>query len=119
MPICLCSASSNLWQHVISKIKATFVQWGAHWSNPTRRAVLIKSVLSALPIFQYSTLLALVGIKQQIAQEIRRFLLQAGHTDSKRFHLVNWTTVRAPKAHSGLGIKDPALMNLAMGVKIL
>jgi hypothetical protein len=29
------------------------------------------------------------------------------------------STIRAPKTHGGVGIKDPTLMNLAMGTKIL
>jgi hypothetical protein len=115
MPICLHSASSNLWQQVISKIKAKFIQWGAHWLNPQGEWFLSNQYYHPFHVFQYSSLLALVGIKQQIVQEIRRFLWQGGKTNSKRFHLVNWSIVRAPKAHGGLGIKDPTLMNLVMG----
>jgi hypothetical protein len=40
-------------------------------------------------------------------------------TNTKRFHLVNWDTVKAPIANGGLGIRDPTLMNLPSGTKIL
>ena len=32
--------------------------------------------------------------------------------------MVNWKTVRAPKQHGGLGIRDPRLENFAMGAKM-
>jgi hypothetical protein len=79
----------------------------------------MKSILSSLPKFQFSSLLAPIGVKQQLAQELRRFLWQGGKSNSKRFHLVNWSIVRVPKSHGGLGIKDHSLMNLAMGDKLL
>jgi hypothetical protein len=110
MPICICSSSSNTWQQVIRKIKAKFAQWGVHWLNPSRHSVLIKYALSTFPVFQYSTLLAPIGIKQQIAQETWKFLWQGGKTNSKRYHLVSWHIVRAPKEHGGLGIKDIGFM---------
>jgi hypothetical protein len=33
--------------------------------------------------------------------------------------LVSWSVVRAPKDRGGLGIRDPALLNLAMGGKMV
>jgi hypothetical protein len=42
-----------------------------------------------------------------------------GETNSKNFHLINWSIVRSPKDNSGLGIKDISLMNMLMGAKIL
>jgi hypothetical protein len=32
---------------------------------------------------------------------------------------VNWSIVRVPKSHGGMGNKDHSLMNLAMGFKLL
>jgi hypothetical protein len=119
MPIFLHSATSNLWQQILNKIKSKFVQWGAHWLNPTRRITLIKAVLSSLPIYQCSSLLAPIGVQQQIEKEIQKFLWQGGKSNNKRFHLISWSIVRAPKMHGGLGILDPRLMNLALGGKIL
>jgi hypothetical protein len=81
--------------------------------------VLIKSILSAIPIYQYSAMLAPVGIMNQINLNIRKILWQGGKYNTKKYHLINWKTVRVPKDRGGLGIKDPALMNLAMGAKLL
>jgi hypothetical protein len=46
-------------------------------------------------------------------------ILVAGKTNSKKFHLIDWSIVRSPKDNGGLGIKHPSLMNMAMGSKIL
>jgi hypothetical protein len=50
--------------------------------------------------------------------KIRTFLWQGGKANHKKFHLVNWNQVTNSKKHGGLGIREPELMNLAMGAKI-
>jgi hypothetical protein len=107
------------WNNILDKIKEKFNKWGSLWLNHAGRVVLIKSVLSALPIFQLSMLLAPGKFKSEISQEIRRFLWQGGRSNSRRHHLINWNTVKAPKSRGGLGIRDPFLLNLALGTKIL
>jgi hypothetical protein len=42
-----------------------------------------------------------------------------GKSNHKKFHLVNWNIVRSSKDWGGLGIKDPLIMNMAMGENIL
>jgi hypothetical protein len=42
-----------------------------------------------------------------------------GHSNSKIFHCVNWSTVSSPLANDGLAIKNPHVVNLTMGAKIL
>jgi hypothetical protein len=81
--------------------------------------VLIKYVLSALSIFQFSSLLAPQTIKSSISTLLQRFLWEGGKTDNKKFHLINWEIVKQPKENGYLRIKDPMLTNLAIGVKIL
>ena len=92
--------------------------WGARWLNPAGRVVLIKSVLSALPMFQFSTLLAPKGILQAMSQLIHKFLWKGGASNHKKLHLVKWEMVTQPKSMGGLGIRDPEISNSAMGAKI-
>ena len=57
---------------------------------------------------------------QEITKEIRKFLWQGGKSNgSKQFHLVNWDIVCSLKNCGGAGIRDPTMMNLALGAKIL
>lgn len=54
-----------------------------------------------------------------MAHEIRRFLWHGGKTNSKKLHLMKWKIVRLPVTLGGLGIKDPILMNIALGEKMV
>ena len=86
---------------------------GAQWLNLASRLILVKVFLLTLPIFQYSSMLALMRIKREVAQELIKFLCEGGKTNHKHFYMVNWQVVRAPKSHGGLRVKDPILANLA------
>jgi hypothetical protein len=47
----------------------------------------------------------------------RKRLLWNGGGDSKKYHLVNWDTVCAPKIHGGLGVLNLRLMNISLLTK--
>ena len=49
----------SLWHGIISKIKDKITSWGGYWLTKGGKIILLKSVLSALPIYQASFLLAL------------------------------------------------------------
>jgi hypothetical protein len=49
-------------------------QWGVIWLNLAGHIVLIKSVLSALPIFQFSSLLTPQNVKSTISSLLWHFL---------------------------------------------
>jgi hypothetical protein len=81
-------------------------QWGARWLNPTSKIILIKFALSSLTIFQCVALLAPKEIFDQMAGNIRNFLWEGGNTNTKKFHLVNWSTSCLPMDRGGLAIRD-------------
>eukprot|EP00253_Pinus_taeda_P027254 PITA_27254 len=108
-----------LWSGIISKMKKKIAAWGGHWLTKGGKVVLIKSVLSAYPIFQATFLLAPRNVMEQISKLLREFLWQGGKGSEKRFHLVNWDVVKRTKEERGLQIRDPHLVNLALGGKIL
>jgi len=118
IPICSKNLSSSAWNPILDMIKIKFIQWGSQWLNLADRVVLIKAVLLALHVFQFS-LLVPANINSSTSQEIRKFLWRGGKSNSKRLPLVNWQIVCAPKRHGGLGILDPTLSNLSLGDKIL
>ena len=60
-----------------------------------------------------------MGITNITSHEIRRFVLQWEKTNTKKFHLINWSLMLALKNPRGLGIKDSHFMNIAMGARIL
>jgi hypothetical protein len=87
--------------------------------NKGGKLILINSVLSAIPIYQATFILAPRSVTEQIAKLIRDFLWQGGKGNEKKIHLVNWEIVKKSKADGGLQIRDPALVNLSFGGKIL
>jgi hypothetical protein len=118
-PLCIFPLSSTSWIPILDKIKSKFTQWGVNWLNPSRCIILINYVLSALPIFKFSALLAPTSFKLAFTHEIQFFLWQGGKYNSKKFQLISWDIVRTPKSHGGLGVMDPSLMKKDLGDKIL
>ena len=92
---------------------------GGHWLTMTSKLVLIKSTLSAQPIYQSSLLLAPKAIMDQISKLIRDFFWRGGKGNQSRLHLVNWDTNKRPVIEGGLHIKYLGLVNVAMGGKLL
>eukprot|EP00253_Pinus_taeda_P003653 PITA_03653 len=103
----------------INNIKTKIASWGGKWLNYAGKLILIKFVLSSLPIYQASFLLAPKTIKDHISQLLRDFLWKGGKGNERKFHLVSWDIVKRPKLEGGLQIRDPNLANIALGGKIL
>eukprot|EP00253_Pinus_taeda_P010107 PITA_10107 len=82
-------ALSKDWYPQIEKFKAKMQAWGSSWLNIARKSVLIKAVLSSLPLFHFSVLLAPVGIIKKMEELIRKFFWRGGKQNEKRIPLVN------------------------------
>ena len=93
--------------------------WGEQWLNRARKIMLIKAVISSLPVFQASFLLALKSIMDQFSKLIKDFLWKGGKGNHRKFHLVKWDKVKRPLSEGGLQIRDPRLTNLALGGELL
>jgi ribonuclease HI len=119
LPITNCCNKRSLWTEIISKIKTKISAWGGYWLTKGGKVILIKAVLSALPIYQAAFLLAPKSVTDQISKLLRDFLWQGGKGNHHKFHLVKWETVKRSTSEGGLQIRDPALVNLALGGKIM
>eukprot|EP00253_Pinus_taeda_P036029 PITA_36029 len=119
LPISLGSNRNPLWEEVISKFKKKTAAWGGFWLSTGGKLTLIKIVLSALPTFQASLLMAPKHISKKISRYMRNFLWNGGRENTNRFHLIGWETVKRPLAKGGLQIHDPVHANLALGCKLL
>jgi hypothetical protein len=103
----------------ITKIKGKIVAWGGQWLTHGGKLILIKSVLSSLPIYQASYLMAPKSISGQINKIMRDFLWHGGKGNQNKFHLVKWETTKRTLREGGLQIRDPDLANTTLGCKIL
>jgi len=88
-PIFLTPSRTKDWARILEKMRKMMGGWGSQWINPASSIILIKSVLSTLSIYQSSTLLAPTMSINLISKDIRKFLLQGGKANQKRFHLIN------------------------------
>ena len=61
----------------------------------------------------------LSSIMKNIGMNIRKFLWHVEETNEKKRHLVKEDIVRGFQSNRRMGIKDPKLMNMTMGAKIL
>eukprot|EP00253_Pinus_taeda_P003968 PITA_03968 len=89
LPIFNKRALSKDWSSQLDKFKAKMQARGSSWLNIASKAVLIKAVLSSLPIFKFSVLLAPMGIIKKMEELIRQFFWKGGKQNDKRFSLVN------------------------------
>ena len=92
---------------------------GDIWLNKAGKVVLMNFVLSNLPIYQISILLAPKAIISKIDGLLRQFLWEGGKNGERKLHLVSWDKIKKPKLEGGLQIRDVATQNLALGGKIL
>ena len=68
LPLTLGFSPPSLCLDVLAKLKAKIALWGGQWLSKVGKFILIKAVLSALPIFQSSLLLAPKSISSQISK---------------------------------------------------
>lgn len=89
------------------------------WPNMAGKVILIKALLTVLPIYQYATILAPASAHKKMELIIRGFLWQGGKQENKKFSLVKWEQVTLPYEQRGLSIRLPGLINVALGMKII
>eukprot|EP00253_Pinus_taeda_P001792 PITA_01792 len=90
LPLAKDSIKSEIWVKLIEKLRGKLQSWGMYWLNLAGRTILIKAVLSALPIYQFAITLAPASIHKHMELIIRSFLWQGGKQDTKKFSLVKW-----------------------------
>ena len=76
LPLTLGSSPPSLWLDVLAKLKAKITSWGGQWLTKSSKLILIKSVLSAFPVFQSTLLLAPKSISAQITKILRVFFME-------------------------------------------
>jgi len=101
------------WQGVLDKVQSKLQSWKGTCLSRAGRVVLIKAMLSSLPLYY----LSLFKIPAKVAQEInkiqRRFLW-SGKSQGRYNALVKWETLQRPKEKGGLGVVDCMMKNAAL-----
>ncbi|KAK3219249.1 hypothetical protein Dsin_013219 [Dipteronia sinensis] len=85
--------SKAFWNTVVEKIEARLAPWKRRFRSKSGKLVLIKSVISSIPIYFMSVFKIPVGIAQRIEKIQKSFLWGDGGV-KKKLHAVNWDQER-------------------------
>ncbi|GAB2298359.1 hypothetical protein Dimus_038529 [Dionaea muscipula] len=98
------------WKPVIDRCRKRLASWKRRYLSMAGRLVLIKSVLSSLPLYFLSLFKMPEGVAQEI-DKLRARFLWGDSVDRKKLHLIRWANVIKAKSDGGLGVKDLRVMN--------
>jgi hypothetical protein len=77
------------------------------------RLVLLKAVLSSLPVYFLSFFKAPAGIISSIESIFKRFFWGGGE-GNRKIAWINWDTICLPKAEGGLGVRRMGAFNISL-----
>ena len=119
LPICLKRLSVNDWQPQLENFKSRIQSWGFRWLNAAGKSVVVKSVLSNLPIFHFTGLLAPATILSKMDEFMRSFFWKGGKQNERKIPLISWETIGKPLLEGGLNFKNIGHQNVAMAAKTI
>ncbi|WJZ83279.1 hypothetical protein VitviT2T_002974 [Vitis vinifera] len=102
--------SVAVWDGVEERFHKRLTMWKRQYLSKGRRATLIRSTLSNLPIYYISVLRLPSSVRRRLEQIQRDFLWGGGSLERKP-HLVRWKVVCLSKKKGGLGIKCLSILN--------
>ena len=106
------------WHWILTKFEKRIHHWTNRLLSLGGHLVLIKSVLSSLPVYW----MALVPIPQSILEKLRRMIfsfLWGSSSKKKKYHLVDWHILACPTSLGGWAIKQLSWFSLSLRLKSL
>ena len=104
------------WEPVMHKLKSRLSVWKGRFLSMAGRVCLLKSVISAVPLYYLSLFKAPESVYKSIINTQRRFLWDWGK-DNKPIFWISWKNICKPREEGGLGIRDIRKFNIAFLVK--
>ncbi|KAL4355205.1 hypothetical protein GQ457_06G010720 [Hibiscus cannabinus] len=108
--------SSALWDPMVCRFYKRLASWKTSNLSLSGKLVLIRSVLSSLPLYYMSIFRMPTKISWKLNSIMANFLWGGG-ADRKKIIWVHWRALCAPLASGGLGILDLAFQNRALFCK--
>lgn len=116
MPLGANPKRKSTWKPILDRFKSKLASWKRRYLSIGGRIVLIKSVLSSLPIFYMSLFKIPEGIVKAL-ESIQAKFLWGGSELKRKLHLVGWPKITQAKSNVGLGIKNIKEMNDSLLLK--
>lgn len=103
---------------ILCSIQKRIAGWKANLLSQGARLVLIKHVLTSLPIYSLSSTPLHIGTHYMIEQAFAN-LFWGSTTHGKKRHWKSWQDICKPQSTGGLGIMSLRHMEIALRVKML
>lgn len=103
----------SFWDPVVNRIQARLVGWNSRFLSFGGRLVLLKSVLTSLPVYALSFFKAPTGIISSIESLFNKFFW-GGSEDHRKISWIGWKTICSRKEYGGLGVRRMKDFNLAL-----
>jgi len=113
LPIGGNSRKLSFWQPVVDRIKAHLSLWSNKFLSFGGRLVLLKSVLSSLPVYFLSFIKAPAGIISSIESMFKRFFWVGGE-EHRKIAWINWDTICSNMEDGGLGVRRMGVFNFSL-----
>ncbi|XP_057856252.2 uncharacterized mitochondrial protein AtMg00310-like [Cryptomeria japonica] len=106
-----------MWEDVINKCQVKASSWKNKWLTQAGRIQMIKSVLSAIPIYQMACFRLSFKVAKELDSLFKKFLWE-GSQKKKKIPLINWDTTCLIKLEGEAGLRKMDLHNRAIGAKL-
>ncbi|CAJ2644534.1 unnamed protein product [Trifolium pratense] len=101
------------WEPVLDRLKNRLSGWRSRFLSIGGRLVLLKSVLTSLPVYALSFFKAPSGTISSIESILIKFFW-GGSEDLRKVSWINWNTICLRKEYGGLGVRQLREFNLAL-----
>lgn len=105
---------SRGWTPVVERMEKRIQGWSSRMLSRGGRLILLRSVLSSIPIYYLSVLRLPAQVERRLNSIQSNFLWQGGDAQNHGIHLVAWSEVCRPTAQGGLGVRNLRCTNLAL-----
>ncbi|CAJ2644440.1 unnamed protein product [Trifolium pratense] len=101
------------WDQILTRLKNRLSGWKSRFLSFGGRLVLLKSVLTSLPVYALSFFKAPSGIISSIESLFVKFFW-GGCEESRKISWVSWKSVCLRKEYGGLGVRQLREFNIAL-----
>ncbi|KAK2440720.1 hypothetical protein QL285_012099 [Trifolium repens] len=103
----------GFWEPVLARIRSRLSGWGSRFLSFGGRLVLLKSVLTSLPVYALSFFKAPSGTISSIESLMSNFFW-GGCEGSRKISWIDWKTICLRKEYRGLGVRRLRESNIAL-----